>query len=880
MDSAEIRDSFFSFFEERGHTRVSSSSLIPNDPTLLFSNAGMNQFKPYFVGEQTPPWPRAVSVQKCLRVGGKHNDLEEVGRTSRHLTFFEMLGNFSFGDYFKERAAPYAWELATEAWALDAERLWVSVYETDDEAFEIWVDEVGVPPERVVRLGRKDNYWDMGVAGPCGPCSEILYDRGDAYGEASPRGPADNEERYVEAWNLVFMQNECSAALDPIAELPKKNIDTGAGLERVAMLLQNKATIFDTDILGALVERAASLTGETYGEAARVDFGLRVLADHARSVAFTIADGVLPSNEERGYVLRRVMRRAVRHARLIGFEGEVLAPMADRCIELMGDAYPELSGKQDLILEVTSHEEERFSGTLKQGTVMLESAISEATGAGATQLPGEVAFKLHDTYGFPIDLTTEIAEESGLGVDTDEFDRLMGEQRERARRARAATEEMASSEVLTDLHRRRGATDFLGFEHLSTTAEVLAIAEGLESRPAAREGEEADLVLDRTVFYAEGGGQVGDRGLIRGSGGVAEVLDTQRLAPGLVGHRVKVTEGELAVGNEVTATVDPAWRGGAERAHTATHILHWALRDHLGEHATQAGSLVEPGRLRFDFSHYDALAKSQLDDLSDELQQRVLDDALVRAYETSFDFAKSIGAMAIFGEKYGDFVRVVEVGEYSKELCGGTHVPHTSNIGVIVLTGESSVGANLRRVEALVGRDGVDYLARRAQELEDTAGLLRAAPDQVAERVEKLLATQKDMERRFNAIERQAAAADAVSLIEQAEAVDDTRLVVARRDINVDALRALAQTLKQRLGSGIVVLGTAGEDRANLVVAITKDLTRRGMTAGDLIARGASVLGGGGGGKPELAISGGRNAGAIDDAIGAVARAARDAIRQ
>ncbi len=880
MDSKTIRDRFLAFFEERGHVRVPSASVIPNDPSLLFTNAGMNQFKPYFVGEQTPPYGRAVSVQKCMRAGGKHNDLEEVGRTTRHLTFFEMLGNFSFGDYYKSEICSWSWDLVTEGWGMDPEKLWITIYETDDEAEAIWVDEVGVRPERVHRLGRKDNFWDMGVAGPCGPCSEIHVDRGEAFGPASNKGPIDNDERYVEFWNLVFMQNDCNANIEPVAELPQKNIDTGAGLERIAMILQNRRSILETDLLLGMIEKASSITGRSYGEDERVDFGLRVLADHGRSVTFMIADGVLPSNEERGYVLRRVMRRAIRHARLIGHEQGVLPGLVDRCVELMGDVYPEIIERHDLIKEIVSREEERFTSTLKQGLSSLENEVDRTKGAGESKLGGDVAFKLHDTFGFPIDLTTEIAAESGLEVDRGQFSELMTAQRERARAARAGGGEQTANEATAAIAEGRGATEFLGYEHLTTESEIVGLIEGSASVEVAGEGSEVDVVLDRTVFYAEGGGQVGDTGVLRSSSGAARVVDTKRLLPGVTGHRAKVTAGDLRVGDAITGVVDAGARRGSERAHTATHILHWTLRDRLGEHATQAGSLVESGRLRFDFNHFDALGDAQVADIAAEVQSKVLSDDGVRAFETSFDYAKSIGAMAIFGEKYGDFVRVVEVGEYSKELCGGTHVPHTSNIGVVVLTTEGSIGSNLRRVEALVGKEGIDHLAKRAAILEQTAHLLRAQPDEVAERVERLMTQSKEMERKLAEVERKGADADAASLADAAVDLDGTRLVVARRDLTVDALRSLAQNLKGRLGSAVIVLGSAGEGRANLVGALSKDLVDRGLNARDLLKPGADLLGGGGGGKPDLAISGGPNSRAVDDAIEAVAATAKDAIRR
>ncbi len=875
MDSKTIRDRFFAFFEERAHERVPSSSLVPNDPSLLLTNAGMNQFKPYLTGEQTPPYPRAMTVQKCFRT----TDIDEVGKTARHLTFFEMLGNFSFGDYYKEKACPWAWELVTEGWGIDPDLLWVTVFETDEEARSIWRDAVGVKPERIIPRGAKDNYWDMGVAGPCGPCSEIFVDMGDSFGEKSHLGPDGNEDRYLEIWNLVFMQNECNQRIEPVAELPKKNIDTGAGVERLAMFLQRIGSVYESDTLGAMLTKAEELTGTKYGRDSKTDRGLRVLADHGRALTFLIADGVLPSNEERGYVLRRVMRRAIRHARLLGRDDMTLPSLVESTVEVMGDVYPEIAERKDFVREVAGREEERFSTTLKQGLSMLETEIHSARSAMQAKLPGDVAFKLHDTFGFPIDLTTEIAAEADLEVDQEAFESLMAEQRARARAARKVEEGRPVAQILKPLLDERGPTEFVGFERLIATSEVVAISDGSQGLAVASEGDEVDIVLDRTPFYSESGGQVGDQGIIRSSAAEAQVLDTRKLVDGLTGHRVKVKAGEIAVGDEVQSVVDADFRIGAQQAHTATHILHWVLRTRLGEHATQAGSLVEPGRLRFDFHHYDALAPSQVSDFSEELQELVLTDDSVRAYETSYEFARSIGAMAIFGEKYGDFVRVVEVGEYSKELCGGTHVPHTSQIGVAFLTSEGSIGANLRRVEALVGRDGIRYLERRAAALERAAELLKVNPDDVAARIEKLLSTQKEMERRLAEIEKGAAESDADTLIRSAIDVDGSRLVVARRDVGVDALRSLAQTLKGRLGSGVIVLGTVGQGRANLVGAVTKDLAERGISARDLLAPGAELLGGGAGGKPDLAISGGPSSERLEEAIEAVAKAARAALQ-
>ncbi|HVM36757.1 MAG TPA: alanine--tRNA ligase [Actinomycetota bacterium] len=876
METRKIRDTFLEFFARRDHARVPSSSLVPNDPTLLLTNAGMNQFKPYFLGEQSPPYHRAISVQKCLRTP----DIDEVGKTARHLTFFEMLGNFSFGDYYKADACPWAWELVTEGFGIDVERLWVTVYQTDDEAADIWRDAVGVRPERIIRRGKKDNFWSMQVAGPCGPCSEIYVDLGDAYGAPSDEGPAGSEDRYLEIWNLVFMQNDCNAAIEPVGELPKKNIDTGAGLERLALVLQEKPSVFETDTLGAMVEQAQSLTGKTYGTDATIDRNLRILADHGRSLTFLIADGVLPSNQERGYVLRRIMRRAVRAARVLGYDKPVLPPLVDSCVGLMGDFFPEISDRHDFINEVAEREEERFSATLRQGLTLLEGEISRTAGTGTlgpgtTTLPADVAFRLHDTFGFPIDLTAEIAAEAGLDVDRNEFDTLMTKQRERARSARKTREGRPDARVLDALLAERGPTEFDGYEHLSANATVVGMSDGAQSLPVASEGDEVDVILDRTVFYAESGGQVGDRGRMKTSAGEGVVIDTRRLVPGLTGHHLKVRAGEIRVGDDVEIEVDAHRRESAARAHTATHILHWVLRDKIGEHATQAGSLVEPGRLRFDFNHFEALGRDRVDDIGGEIQTRVMVDDGVRAFETSYDFAKSIGAMAIFGEKYGDFVRVVEVGDYSKELCGGTHVPHTSQIGVVVVTSEGSVGANLRRIEALVGEEGLAFLKGRAQMLEEAATLLKTNPDDVAAKLERTLETHKEMEARLAAVERDRAESEAAALVSTAVDLDGTRLVAARRDIGVEQLRALAQRLKGQLGSAIIVLGTAANGKANLIGALSKDLVERGLSARELIAPGAQILGGGGGGKPDLAISGGPQADRLDEAIAAVVDAAR-----
>ncbi|HMC08872.1 MAG TPA: alanine--tRNA ligase, partial [Actinomycetota bacterium] len=745
MNASSIRRTFLDFFARRGHTVVPSSSLIPDDPTLLLTNAGMVQFKPYFLGQKTPPYPRATTVQKCFRTV----DLEEVGRTTRHLTFFEMLGNFSFGDYFKRDACRWAWQLVTEEFGLDPDRLWATVFLTDDEAAEIWEEDVGVPPDRILRRGREDNFWSMGVAGPCGPCSELLYDRGEAYGATYPGTGEVDDERYLEIWNLVFMQYLQNDRGELVGDLPKPSVDTGAGLERIAAILQDVPTAFETDTLEPLLRAAESVTGTTYGETASADMSLRVLADHPRAMAMLIADGVLPSNEGRGYVLRRLIRRAVRHARLLGVDQPLLAELAGVAVELFRSVYPEVGRSAELIQRVVSSEESRFDATLRRGLSRLEEEIAAAKGRGEAKLPGEVVFELHDTYGFPLDLTTEFALDEGLSVDPAEFEEHMSVQRRRAREARVSgAEALPEEEALEEILAQVGTTDFLGYQLVSGEGTVVGVVRGAPGgvpTPILGEGEEGELVLDRTTFYPEGGGQIGDRGTIVTPTGAFSVADTQWVpAPGaLIVHRGRVTAGEIQVGQQAATQVDPAHRAAVERSHTATHMIHWALRDSLGEHARQQGSLVEPGRLRFDFSHFEAVGGETLARIEEEVNQRVLSDDAVHAFETTYDQATALGAMALFGEKYGDYVRVVEVGDYSKELCVGTHVHHTGQVGVIKILGESSVAAGTRRIESYTGIAGLNYLNTQAERLRRVAELLRTDPDGVIDRLERLLETSK-----------------------------------------------------------------------------------------------------------------------------------------
>ncbi len=876
MKTAEIRRAFLDFFRERGHRIVPSSSLIPDDPTLLLTAAGMVQFKPYFLGQRKPDFPRAASIQKCART----TDIEQVGVTARHLSFFEMLGNFSFGDYFKKDACAWAWELATQVFGLEDELLWVTVFETDDEAEEIWRDHVGVRADRIVRRGREDNFWWMGVPGPSGPCSEIFYDRGPTYGEV--QGFQDGD-RIMEFWNLVFMQNVCDEDGNPVSDLPSKNIDTGSGLERVAMILQKVDDAYHTDELRRILEKAESITGHHFDEDPKTDASLRIIAEHARSASFLIADGVFPSNEERGYVLRRIIRRAIRHARILGADRPVMQEMASEVIDGIGEAYPELVNGRAFIEQTLAQEEEHFSRTLRQGLTMLEDEIGKVKSARIADtraLGGAVAFKLHDTYGFPVDLTLEIAREHGLEVDRTEFERLMGEQRERARQGREKVEESVAQEELKRVLTERGPTKFLGYERDEADATILAIVRGGQSVEAGAAGDEVEILLDATPFYAEAGGQVGDAGTIEVDGALVEIADTQKTLGDLVLHVGRVVLGEVRTGGEARASIDVTRRASTMRSHSATHVLHWALRHKLGPHARQAGSLVAPGRLRFDFPHTQSVPREVLHELEADVNGLLLGDGAVRAYETTMDYARNIGAVALFGEKYGDIVRVVEIGDYSVELCGGTHVARTAQVGPLVILGEASIGANLRRIEALTGDEALESFRRERAVLEHIATLLRTTPEEAPQRVEKMLddlkAAQHELERAKQA-QTKGAAGD---LAASAERVGDAGLVVAEvKALRVDALQKLAVAVREAVpGTAAVVLVSAADGRAGIVAAVTKDLASRGISAKSLIAQAARAIGGGAGGKDEVATGGGSNAGGVGEALRLAAEEARRAL--
>ncbi|MBL8779049.1 MAG: alanine--tRNA ligase [Acidimicrobiales bacterium] len=854
MQANELRRAFLGYFEERGHTVVPSASLIPHDATVLFTIAGMVPFAPFLTGEQPAPYPRATSVQKCVRAGGKQNDLDEVGRTTRHLSFFEMCGNFSFGDYFKDRAIPLAWGFLTETLGLDPERLWITVHVSDDDAEVIWRDDVGVPAERIQRLD-EDNFWRMGDTGPCGPCSEIFWDKGPEYG--ADGGPAlGGEERFVEIWNLVFMQFERQPD-GSMVPLPKPSIDTGFGLERNLAVLQGVDSVFDTDELARLIARAATLTGVAYGSGDASDVSLRILAEHARTMTFLVSDGVFPSNEDRGYVLRRIMRRAVRHAYLLGVDEVVTPALVDEVVAVMGDDYPDLRKNHDFVRGVVEREETRFRQTLKTGSVLLDDELGRLPEGGV--LDGRVAFTLHDTYGFPLEVTQEIASERGFGVDDAGFAVAMDEQRTRAKESRKAAGPASGDadryhEVLDEF----GPTDFTGREEFETTARVLAVTDVAVGEDGATT---AAVFLDHTPFYAESGGQVGDTGTISTDTGRAEVLDTTYALPGLHRHSVRILDGELNAGQMATAAIDVDRRNAIRRNHTATHLLHWGLRKVLGDHVKQQGSLVTPERLRFDFSHYEAVTPEELVAIEDLVNREILANDPVRHYETTKANAEAVGAIAFFGDKYGEIVRVLEAGRHSVELCGGTHVRATGDIGPVKIVSEGSIGSNLRRIEALTGTGPIDRLRREEAVLAKAAALLGVPPDELVEGVEKRLTELKATRDELKALRRQAASGRAAELA----AAATSGVVVARVDrIGRDDLRDLAVAVRD-LGVRAVVLGGAPDDGGvALVAAVTKD---SGFEASALIADAARTVKGGGGKSPDLAVAGGKDVGALDEAL-------------
>ncbi|MCQ3831152.1 alanine--tRNA ligase [Microbulbifer elongatus] len=858
MKSAQIREAFLNYFAEQGHTRVPSSSLVPgNDPTLLFTNAGMVQFKDTFLGQESRPYARAASSQRCVRAGGKHNDLENVGYTARHHTFFEMLGNFSFGDYFKREAIRFAWEFLTKELKLPEERLWVTVHISDDEAADIWLKEVGVSADRFSRLD-EDNFWQMGDTGPCGPSSEIFYDHGADVPGGPPGSENDDLDRYIEIWNLVFMQFERSADGE-LHPLPKPSVDTGMGLERIAAVMQGVHSNYEIDLFQALLNAA----GEVVGCSNTEEKSLRVIADHIRSCSFLIADGVMPSNEGRGFVLRRIIRRAVRHGHKLGHKDIFFYKLVAALVAEMGEAYPELKEKQSLIEKALRKEEEQFAKTLDKGLALLDEALESLDGS---EVPGALVFTLHDTYGFPTDLTQDIARERGLTLDMDGYEKAMNAQRERARAAGKFKQDYTDS---LDLD---GATEFLGYDRVSAEGKVVAIIKDGALVDGLQEGEMAAIVLDRTPFYAESGGQVGDSGYLQSNAGRFEVGDCIKHGAHHL-HQGKLLSGSLAVGAVVNAEVAGDVRQSTALNHSATHLLHAALRKVLGEHVTQKGSLVDSERLRFDFSHPEAVTGKQLRAIEALVNSQIRANTLVETEVTDIETAKAKGAMALFGEKYGDTVRVLTMGErndsgaFSVELCGGTHVARTGDIGLLRIVAESGIASGQRRIEAVTGAHALALFDEAQQRLDHAAALLKARPENLAEKVEQLLANNRKLEKDLSTLKTRLASGD---LSSQAVEVAGIKVLAASIDgADAKSLRDLADQMKNKLGSGALLLAAPGDGKVALVAAVTKDLTGR-LAAGDLMRYAAGELGGKGGGRPDMAQGGGTDVAALPALLKAI----------
>jgi len=883
MTGADIREAFLKYFERNGHTRVTSSALVPvGDQTLLFTNAGMVQFKGVFLGEERRDYARATTCQKCVRAGGKHNDLENVGRTARHHTFFEMLGNFSFGDYFKADAVRFAWELLTKDFGIDARRLKATVFTDDDEAFGLWKSVAGLRDDRILRLGEKDNFWAMGDTGPCGPCSEVHFHQGDdlpCAEEAAGRrclGPACECDRWLEIWNLVFMQfnRDAGGTLTP---LPRPSIDTGMGLERIAAVLQGKRSSYETDLFAPLIAHVARLAGKRAGVDREQDVSMQVIADHARATTFLIADGVLPSNEWRGYVLRRIMRRAMRHGRKLGLTEPFLWRGVDWVGEVMARAYPDIARERDRIVDVVRQEEEQFAKTLDNGMRRIEEyAAAQGAGAGRA-IDGGFLFTLYDTYGFPRDLAEEILADQGWRV-TDATEHAwtteMEAQRERARAKAAFGMDSDAAETVALYQQVQGALarpqQFVGYETLTTPATVLALIAGGRRVREAGAGDEVEVILDRTPGYAESGGQIGDTGTVVGRSGQAEIVDTYYRGSKLIVHRMKVRQGGFRENEEVAVTVDSPRRQGLRQHHTGTHLLHAALRKVLGTHVSQAGSLVAPDHLRFDFSHGGAVKDREVEQIEELVNEHVQANTPVTYAEMDLQEALLAGAMALFGEKYGERVRVIKIGDFSTELCGGTHLDSTGQIGFFKVAEEGAVAAGVRRIEAVAGAAAVETVARRERVLKEIADILKISPEDAPQRLRKLLDEQKTLERQLAEMETKLARSKADDLVAAARQVNGVAVVAGRVDgLDADGLRALADTLRDRLGSGVVCLGSVVDGKVAFVAAVTKDLTKR-FPAGKLIQEVAQLAGGRGGGRPDLAQAGAPDASKLDAALAVV----------
>ena len=859
MTGSEIREKFLKYFEERGHTRVSSSSLVPKeDPTLLFTNAGMVQFKNCFLGQEDRGYKRAASSQKCVRAGGKHNDLENVGYTARHHTFFEMLGNFSFGDYFKDEAITWGWEFLTEIMGLPKNRLWITIYKEDDEAFEIWNKKIGIPAERIVRMGEKDNFWMMGETGPCGPCSEIIYDQGEGVGCGRPECNLECEcDRHLELWNLVFTQfdRDESGKVNP---LPNPNIDTGMGLERLAAVMQGVNSNYDCDLFRDIIGSIEKISRKKYKDNEELDTSIRVIADHSRAVTFLIGDGILPSNEGRGYVLRRILRRACRHGKLLGINKPFLHKEVPVVIDVMKDVYPDLVDKESFIRKVVLSEEQRFIETLDCGLKILNDEMASLKKAGRDIIPGDVVFNLYDTFGFPVDLTEEAARSHGLSSDTKGFEKAMEAQRKKSRESWKGSGEEAVSDSYKKLSMHGKFTKFIGYEGTTEAdSHIIAILKKDEEADSLTEGEKAEVFVEQTTFYGETGGQAGDTGVIEGEGFLFEVWDTQRPLDDLTTHIGKLKKGQLKIGDTVYLKVDEETRRAIEANHSGTHILQAALREVLGDHVKQSGSLVTPERLRFDFSHFSKIKDKEMEKVEILANKYIMGNFPVTTRILPRDEAMKTGATAVFDEKYGENVRVVKMGDFSMELCGGTHINRTGDIGFLKITHESAVAAGVRRIEAVTGREALKYVRKAEEELKESAFLLRVNPSKLSERVEKLLKHQRDLEREIDFLKGKLTVRDSAELLNQVREIRGIRVVTTMvKAPNAKILRDFGDRLRDKIQSGIILLGSKTDNKAMLLCVVTKDLTTK-YDAGRIVKEIAPIVGGSGGGRPDMAQAGG-----------------------
>ncbi len=867
MKASEIRRIFLKYFEENGHTIVGSSSLIPkNDPTLLFTNAGMVQFKDVFLGADKRPYKRAASCQKCVRAGGKHNDLEIVGQTGRHHTFFEMLGNFSFGDYFKHEAINFGWELLTDVFKLPKDRLWVTVFRDDDQAFDIWRGEVGLPPERIVRMGEKDNFWAMGEIGPCGPCSEIIIDQGEAFGCGKPSCSVGCDcDRYLELWNLVFMQYERDS-LGDLKPLPKPSIDTGMGLERITAVLQGIGSNYETDLFRGIISTVEERTGKQYGENPSFDVSMRVIADHSRAVTFLISDGVFPSNEGRGYVLRRILRRAVRHSKALGIKEPFLFNLANHVRDVMRDTYPELEDRLGFIREVVRNEEERFFETIDRGLELLNLEVERHK--GDKKLPGEVAFKLYDTYGFPVDLTEDIAKESGLNVDYIGFEKEMERQRERSRQAWKGSGEEELAPLYKELASGGLIVNFTGYEKTRDTGRITAIIKDGRLVDSASEGERVELITDKTPFYGEAGGQVGDRGVIEGESGHCQVEDTKKPFLTLIVHQVYVKRGALWVGDNVELKVDERHRYGAKTHHTTTHMLHAVLKEVLGTHVRQAGSLVAPERLRFDFTHFSSIDDNTIRRMEDIINDRVRwDDRVFTQVDVSYEEAIKSGATAIFEEKYGDRVRVVSIGEYSKELCGGTHLHSTGEVGLFKLVNETASSAGVRRIEAIAGESAWRFIRKQEETIIEASNILKVNQSDFVSRLKKMVEENERLRKELESFKDKVTIEKSKTLLDNIREVKGINVLSAEvSEAGPDELRKIWDDIREKLKPGVAVLGSGSDGKAYILVGVTKDLSKK-FHAGNIVKELANIIDGGGGGKPDMAQAGGNKPEKLGEAL-------------